>query len=195
VSGRGVLWRAVLLAVGACQGEPAIPEAGPAPTLTRAVSQPEAGSPARRERDLCATLAGVVSAELDGFAGLRSQRLAAESWLGGTTLPGTERCTIEGEAWPRARYLCVGPRIGAGQREGAARAFDALAREVDQCLEKPIWFPRSWQRGETFEFAMGERLQTWTDRTTTPPNQVVLKVQQDAAGRAYRLRFNLEAVP
>ena len=42
---------------------------------------------------------------------------------------------------------------------------------------------------------MGERLQTWTDRTTTPPNQVVLKVQQDAASRAYRVRLNLEAVP
>jgi hypothetical protein len=195
VAGRGVVWCALLVALCGCQGEPAAPEAARAPTLTRALSQPEAGAPARREPELCATLAGVVSAELDGFARLRSRQLAAESWLGGTTLPGTERCTIEGEAWPRARYLCVGPRIGAGHREGAARAFDALAREVDQCLEKPIWFPRSWQRGETFEFALGERLQAWTDRTTTPPNQVVLKVQQDAASRAYRVRLNLEAVP
>jgi hypothetical protein len=171
------------------------PEAARAPTPTRALSQPEAGSSARPEPELCATLAGVVSAELDGFARLRSRRLAAESWLARAVLPGTERCTIEGEAWPRARYLCVGPRIGAGGTESAARAFDALAREVDRCLEKPIWFPRSWQRGETFEFAMGERLQAWTDRTTTPPSQVVLKVQQDAASRAYRLRLNLEAVP
>ena len=172
-----------------------VPEADPSPPPTRAVSQPEAGSPARRAPELCATLAGVVSAELEGFARLRSRRLAADSWLGRATLPGTERCTIEGEAWPRARYLCVGPRIGASGREGAARTFDALAREVDQCLEKPIWFPRRWDRGETFEFAMGERLQTWTDRTTTPPSQVVLKVQQEAASRAYRVRLNLEAVP
>ena len=75
-----------------------VPEADPSPPPTRAVSQPEAGSPARRAPELCATLAGVVSAELEGFARLRSRRLAADSWLGRATLPGTERCTIEGEA-------------------------------------------------------------------------------------------------
>jgi hypothetical protein len=42
---------------------------------------------------------------------------------------------------------------------------------------------------------MGERLQAWTDRTTRPPSQVVLKVQQDAASHAYRVKLNLEAVP
>ena len=42
---------------------------------------------------------------------------------------------------------------------------------------------------------MGERLQAWTDRSTAPPSQVVLKVQQDAAGPTYRLKLNLEAVP
>jgi hypothetical protein len=192
---RGLTWCALLLVLCACQGEPAAPVAEPPATLTRAAPQPAAGLPVRPEPELCATLAGVIATEPDGFARLRSERLATESWLGGATLPGTERCTIEGEAWPRARYLCVGPRIGAGYREGAARAFDALARELDQCLDRPIWFPRSWDRGGTFEFAMGERLQTWTDRTTKPPSQVVLKVQQDAASRAYRVKLNLEAVP
>ena len=42
---------------------------------------------------------------------------------------------------------------------------------------------------------MGERLQAWTDRTTFPPSQVVLKVQQDAADQTYRVKLNLEAVP
>ena len=42
---------------------------------------------------------------------------------------------------------------------------------------------------------MGERLQTWTDHSTSPPSQVVLKVQQDATGGVYRVLLDLEAVP
>ncbi|MGH6898371.1 MAG: hypothetical protein ACREJ5_17765, partial [Geminicoccaceae bacterium] len=149
----------------------------------------------RLEPPLCTVLARIVATEAEGFTRMRSRRLTADSWLGRATLPGTERCTIEGAAWPRARYLCVGPPISADGRAGAELAFDALARELEQCLEKPIWFPRDWQPGERFEFAMGERLQAWTDRTTSPPSQVVLKIQQDAAGRIYRVKLNLEAVP
>jgi len=191
---RSPIWRALLLVLSACRGEPAPPAAEPAPPAVTA-PQPAAGRSERLEAQLCPVLARVVSTEADGFARLRSRRLAADSWLGGATLPGTERCTIEGEAWPRARYLCVGPPIGAEPRDGARLAFDALARELEQCLDKPIWFPRDWQRGERFEFAMGEQLQAWTDRTTWPPSQVVLKVQQDAAGEVYRVKLNLEAVP
>jgi hypothetical protein len=42
---------------------------------------------------------------------------------------------------------------------------------------------------------MGERLQAWTDYSTAPPSQVVLKVQQDASGHAYRVRLDPQAVP
>ena len=35
----------------------------------------------------------------------------------------------------------------------------------------------------------------WTDYSTSPPSQVVLKVQQDATGRAYRVKLDLQAVP
>jgi hypothetical protein len=41
---------------------------------------------------------------------------------------------------------------------------------------------------------MGERLQTWTDQSTAPPSQVVLKVQQDIDDQGYRLKLDLEAV-
>ena len=41
---------------------------------------------------------------------------------------------------------------------------------------------------------MGERLQAWTDQSTAPPSQVVLKVQQDLDRRGYRLKLDLEAV-
>jgi hypothetical protein len=42
---------------------------------------------------------------------------------------------------------------------------------------------------------MGERLQAWTDYSTQPPSQVVLRVQRDPSGRAYRVKLDLEAVP
>lgn len=147
------------------------------------------------ERRLCGVLAAVVATESEGFAQLRGRPLAAERWLGRETLPGTERCTIEGEAWPGARYSCAGASFAAARRDAADGAFDALADELDQCLESPIWFPRNWQRGTAFDFAMGERLQAWTDHSTAPPSQVVLKVQQDATGRVYRVQLHLEAVP
>ena len=145
-------------------------------------------------RELCDVLPVVLAAEADGFAPLRANRLAGDSWLGNQTLPGTERCTIEGNAWPRASYSCASRRFGHDNRDGAEAGFDALARNLDACLGKPIWFPRDWQKGEPFQFAMGERLQTWTDQTTSPPSQVVLKMQQDLDRPGYLLKLNLEAI-
>ena len=180
----------------ACQGEPKPAAVDAPPAVAHAPSAaPAAGPRARHEPRLCTVLASVVAREPEGFARLRGRPLAAEQWLGRETLPGTERCTIEGEAWPRARYSCAGASIAAARRDDARGAFEDLADELDQCLESPIWFPRTWQRGKAFDFAMGERLQAWTDHSTFPPSQVVLKVQQDATGRVYRVQLDLEAVP
>ena len=137
----------------------------------------------------------MVATESEGFARLRGRPLAPARWLGREILPGTERCTIEGEAWPRARYSCAGASFAAARRGVAAGAFEVLADELEQCLESPIWFPRAWHRGTAFDFAMGERLQAWTDHSTSPPSQVVLKVQQDATGALYRVQLDLEALP
>ena len=41
---------------------------------------------------------------------------------------------------------------------------------------------------------MGERLQTWTDQSTAPPSQVVLKMQQDLDRSGYHLKLALEAI-
>ena len=184
------------LALTACQGEPAAPEAEPPAAVAHAPNgAPAAGPSARREPRLCTVLANVVASEPEGFARLRGRPLGAGQWLARATLPGTERCTIEGAAWPGARYSCAGAPFGAARERGAQGAFEALADDLDQCLDSPIWFPRSWQRGSAFEFAMGERLQAWTDYSTSPPSQVVLKVQQDATGRAYRVKLDLQAVP
>lgn len=178
----------------ACQGDPA---AVPAAVVTAA--PPSAAPPAAdvppAQPGLCTVLAAVVATEAEGFVPLRGRALAAGRWLGRETLPGTERCTIEGEAWPRARYSCAGASFAAACRDDAGAAFEVLANQLDECLESPIWFPRAWLRGTAFDFAMGERLQAWTDHSTAPPSQVVLKVQQDATGDFYRVQLDLEAVP
>ena len=188
---------AVLAAVlSACQGEPSAPDADAA--LQMAVPAPSAPPPAAaqtREPELCTVLAHVVASEPEGFARLRGRPLAAGQWLGRATFPGTERCTIEGEAWPAARYACTGTPLAADGQGGARGAFEVLADELDQCLASPIWYPRTWQRGSAFEFALGERLQAWTDHSTSPPSQVVLKVQQEATGDAYRVKLDVEALP
>jgi hypothetical protein len=185
----------VVLTLAACQAAPSPPPpAAPPATTTLDLGPPAAPPPAPVERELCDVLPAVLATEADGFARLRARPVAADRWLGSQTLPGTERCTIEGEAWPRARYTCATVPYLTDGRDRAEAKFEALARTIDECLKKPIWFPRNWQKGEPFEFAMGERLQTWTDQTTSPPLQVVLKIQQDVDRRGYRLKLNLEAV-
>ena len=182
--------------LAACQAPPAPPPPSPAAALTTPDLGPPAAPPAPVPvaRELCDVLPAVVAAEAAGFAPLRASRLEGDSWLGKQTLPGTERCTIEGEAWPRASYSCASGRFGNDNRDGAEARFDALAHDLDACLGKPIWFPRDWQKGEPFQFAMGERQQTWTDRTTSPPSQVVLKMQQDLDRPGYLLKLDLEAI-
>jgi hypothetical protein len=184
-----------MLLLSGCQGEPATPALDPPEAaLHDPTGAPAAGPRARDEPRLCTVLASVVASEPEGFARLRGRPLGAGQWLARATLPGTERCTIEGEGWPAARYSCAGTPFSEVRRDGARGAFEALADELDQCLRSPIWFPSSWQRGSAFEFALGERLQAWTDHGTSPPSQVVLKMQQDGGG-AYRIKLDLQSVP
>jgi hypothetical protein len=189
-TGRLVLGLAVP-ALAACQAAPAPP---PPASAALDLGPPAQPPPTPVERELCDVLPAVLATEADGFAGLRASHISADSWRGARTLPGTERCTIEGDAWPRARYTCASRRFDIDNRDGAEAGFERLARTIDECLRKPIWFPRDWRKGEPFEFAMGERLQTWTDQSVTPPSQVVLKMQQDLDRRGYQLKLDLESI-
>jgi hypothetical protein len=150
--------------------------------------------PSPAPRDLCSVLSAILATDAEAYAAQRSSPIAADQWLGRAIVPGTERCTIEGAAWPRARYACVSHPFQADNRDGAEAKFSAMADQIDQCLNRPVWFPRAWQRGEPFQFAMGERLQAWTDQSTTPPSQVVLKLQQDLDRSGYALQLSLETV-
>jgi len=182
-----------LVATGCGSPSEPLPPIEPRPVIVAPQPRPApAGPPAR---PLCGVLASVASNDAAGFSALRGPRLADQSWIGTETLPGTRRCRIEGNAWPRARYVCEGAVFAAEGRGRAKAEFEMLAREIDRCLESPIWFPRDWRRGEPFEFAMGERLQAWTDGSTAPPSTVVLKVHQDLTSHDYRLQLALETAP
>ncbi len=133
----------------------------------------------------CSALTGVIEARPDGFAALRGQRQGRETWTGRTTLPGSERCVIEGDAWPRARYACAGP---AERHAGAASRFARLSPRIDACLGA------GWERHAPRDFAMGERQQTWTDRSTAPPSAVVLKLQRGLSDDAFRVRLELMTI-
>lgn len=183
----------VLLLVG-CAGEPepalvaAPPPPPPAPDVAPAAIEPDP-PPA-----FCPTLAAIMAREDDGYAQLRAEPLGAEHWQAAAELPGLERCAIEGAEWPRARISCSSGLIAAPSRERIIDEFEGMVARVDNCLRRGFWFPRDWQRGHLFEFAMDERQLTWIDASSNPPSAVVLKVQQDLGTQDYLLKLQLETV-
>jgi hypothetical protein len=183
-------WICACLVLG-CAGEKAPPEpveVAAAPPIRLAPVEPREMA---RQRDLCEVMAGLLAHEPGGFTGLRGETIAAERWAAEEAVPGLGECVIEGSAWPRARFVCASQRLGPDQ---AHARFERLAAEIDGCLGQPSWFPRSWEKGSRFEFAMGERQQAWLDQTTVPPTAVVLGVQQDLVHWDYRLLLNLQSV-
>jgi hypothetical protein len=172
----------------ACASEPPPAPEPPPPQIAKAepTRVPPRSTPA-----FCGVLTELVEAEPTGFAGLRGRAIGTESWTGKTRPPGTERCVIEGAAWPRARYACAGRLVPAAERERLDNLFAAMSQQIDSCLGKSSWYPRHWQKNEPFDFAMGERQQTWTDLSSLPPSAVVLKLQQGVSGRDYRVQLDL----
>jgi hypothetical protein len=175
----------------ACAAErPPPPEPAPPPVVA-AVPRPV---PPPASPPFCSVLTRLFEAEAGGYAALRGTALGAESWSGRTRLPGTERCVIEGDAWPRARYECAGRLVPRAQRDRVDSQFAAMRQQIDACLAKSSWFPRTWHKNEPFDFAMGERQQTWTDLSSLPPSAVVLKLQQGLSGRDYRVQLDLVTI-
>jgi hypothetical protein len=178
----------------ACAKSP-LPTEPPTPGPARvARTAPTPVTPRIPQPSFCETLTGLLAADSTGFAALRGAPQGVESWTGQTTVPGTEQCVIEGDAWPRARYECAGPPVAADQRDRVASQFALLSEQIDACLAKPSWYPRSWQKNEPFAFAMDERQQTWTDRSTLPPSAVVLRMQRAVSGDDYRVRLDLTTI-
>jgi hypothetical protein len=191
---RWLLCAALGTSLAACAEEqpPSAPSSPPPPQVARVVRKPVA--PRIAQPQFCDVLSRLIEEEQTGYAGVRGRPLGTESWAGGTTVPGTEQCVIEGDAWPRASYQCAGPPVAAADLDRAASQFALLSEQIDDCLAKPSWHPRAWHRNEPFEFAMGERQQTWTDLSTLPPSAVVLKLQRGLSGRDYRVRLDLATI-
>jgi len=181
-------WIGVVAILAACTSEP---PPTPEPPPPRIAKVEPTRVPPRSAPAFCSVLTDLVEAEATGFAALRGRAIGAESWAGMTRLPGTERCVIEGAAWPRARYACAGRLMPAAERERVDRLFTAMSQQIDGCLGKSSWFPRRWHKNDPFDFAMGERQQTWTDLSSLPPSAVVLKLQQGLSGRDYRVQLDL----
>ena len=86
-----------------------------------------AGAPPRRARALPRCWPRCSRPSAEGFARCARARSRPTAGSGSQTLPGTERCTIEGEAWPRARYACASRAVPVRRpRRRRRRAFDAL---------------------------------------------------------------------
>lgn len=189
---RGCRARAVVLGViamlAACASEPRPTPEPPPPRLAKVAPT---RVPPRSTPEFCGVLTRLVGAEPEGFAALRGRAIGTERWTGQTRPPGTERCVIEGAAWPRARYACAGRLVPAAERERIDSLFAAMSRQIDACLGKSSWYPRRWHKNDPFDFAMGERQQTWTDLSSLPPSAVVLKLQQGVSGRDYRVQLDL----
>jgi len=191
---RRLLRLAATAALVACAAEAPPPEPPvPAPP-PRARAVPPPAAPIVAQEPFCDALTDVIEAEHDGFAALRGEAQGRETWTGQRTVSGTERCVIEGDAWPRARYECAGAAVPADQHHRVASQFALLSEQIDACLGKPSWHPRTWQRHEPREFAMGERQQTWTDLSSLPPSAVVLKLQRGLSGDDYRVRLELMTI-
>jgi len=189
-----LLWLALAAGLAACAARTPPPEPpAPAPRPVARVVPPPA-LPSIPEARFCTVLTALLEAERDGFAALRGERLGSESWAAQRTVPGTERCVVEGDAWPRARYECAGAPVQADRPDRAASQFALLSEQIDACLGKPSWHPRTWHRNEPFEFAMGERQQTWTDLSTLPPSAVVLKLQRGLSGDDYHVQLDLMTI-
>lgn len=188
---RTLLAAALAGLLSCCAAEPtAVAHQEPPPPPTEPVP-PVRIEPGHADAEFCPRLARMLASEADGYARLRGDPAGRGRWHAASVLPGVERCTVEGEAWPRARVSCSTGPIGGGARDAVLDRFATMADRIDDCLARGFWFPRDWRRGRLFEFAMDERQLAWVDESSIPPSTVVLKVQQDLASRDYRLRVDL----
>jgi predicted small lipoprotein YifL len=180
-----------LAALAACGGpgpaEPPPPERRVAalPPPERAPLESEA---ARRDR-FCRALGRIIDAEGAGFASLRGRGVGGRVWEGAVVPVGLRRCEVEGDYRPGAVYVCRGQAIAGGSGDLLLGSYRDLAADVDACLRRPVWYPASWQRGQDFAFAGGERQTVWRDRTGGPSAAVALKIKEDFGSGGYFVRL------
>lgn len=181
---------ALLLAVAACTSGTAPPPQQPQPTRQRApVPGPDEPLSVERGDALCRSLAAIVGDEPAAFAGLRGAPVGPAAWDGRIVPPPMQGCTVEGDYYPRAQYVCRGADSSAGPDGPLAARFLEVSGDLDRCLGGPQWQGRGWSRGRTFEFAGGERQLVWRYGGSFQRPGVSLKIEEDIGRSTHYLRM------
>jgi hypothetical protein len=98
-------------------------------------------------------------------------------------------CTVDGDYYPGAEYVCRGFQTSRGGPDRVAADFDRMARDVDDCLSRPRWGERGWPRGDAFDFAYGERQITWRWGGNFQRPGLSLKQEEDLGSGIWYLRL------
>jgi hypothetical protein len=155
----------------------------------RAAPVPDSTIAANRVDQLCRSVERIVADEPRAFAELRGAPDGRRAW-GGRVVPVTmTECRVEGDYYPGASYVCHGHESWGGDAAALERPFRELARDLDQCLGRPSWGGRGWERGQTFSFAGGERLITWRYGGNVQRPALTLKIEEDIGRDLHYLRL------
>ena len=193
IRGRHLALLALLLALASCGGErppPERPEPAPPPAPAPTPDEPENGRARLSEEALfCRAVTRIVDAEASGYSALRGEPRGSRRWEGSVVPPGMTACEIEGRSHPGAEYVCRGETLHGRNAELLLPAFERTGRLLDACFERATWFPRVWERGKVFTFALGERQQMWRDVASYPKPAVTLKIEEDFDAGNFLIRL------
>lgn len=138
---------------------------------------------------LCDAIAGIAGAEPAGFASLRGPAIGLTSWSGRVVPAGFRACSVEGNGRYQAEYVCWGENASGDDGAALAPAFERTAQSVDACLGS-LGGGHRFQRGQTFQFAGGERILLWRDMAGGPAPGFSLKVEENLSSAGdYSLRL------
>lgn len=178
------------LAVAACARveAPTVPAAEPPRSHVPDVVPDRPPAESRADR-LCRSLAQILDSEPAGFADLRGGRLGDRRWQGRLVPPDMNGCTVDGDYYPGAEYVCRGFDTSHGGSERLRPAFDRLAADLDDCLGRRRWGERGWRRGPPIDFAYGERQITWRWGGNFQRPGLSLKIEEDLGAGGWYVRL------
>lgn len=148
--------------------------------------------PGPTEPGFCAALVQVVEAERGGFVAMRAERFGPELWDAAVVPEGLDQCRVEGGWRPAATFVCRAEELWRGPPDLLLPTFERLGAAVDECLARPIWYPRDWQSGRAVALAGGERQRVWRDHAGSPAPSVTLKIEEDFATGSFFVRLAVE---
>lgn len=180
---------ALLLILAGCSGPTQKKPAAPAPVPAAPQPPVEPQDSASRIDRLCRSLGRIVAAEIRGFADLRGEVAGDRAWIGREVPPSMHACTVEGAYHPGAEYVCRGEQSWRGRPDMLEAGFAALTADLDACLGRTSWGQHRWTRGQTFEFAAGERQILWRYGGNVQRPGLSLKIEEDIGSSIWFIRL------